>query len=224
MSRGPVRVALVDDHSYLRAGLIATLNGFEDIDVVASVPTVEALDEHTGVRPDVVVLDLYLGQELSGVPAVRHLCRQGHRVLLVTGERDPGVLLAAIRAGALGFLSKSGDASTLRSAIRATAAGECLVSPAMAARMEIEAKRANGPQFPPALHEVLQLLAYGLDNQAIARRRSVSLSTVKKQVRQIRDIYTRHGHSVPDRFELRAAAEQTVRAAPTPVSERRPPT
>lgn len=201
----PTRVALVDGHSYLRAGLVAVLAEFADMEVVASVASVEELDVHTGVPPDVVVAELNLPGGMSGPAAVRHLCDQGYRVLLVTAEPDPGRLLEAIRAGALGFLGKSGDGATLRAAIRAAAANERLLSARVAERMTSAAARTARLTLSPALAEVLRLVAEGLDNNEIARVRSVSVSTVKKQIREIRDVYEKGGHRVRDRADLREA-------------------
>jgi len=191
----------------VRQGLQVTLHDFDDIEVVASVSNVSALDGHTGAAPDVVVLDLHLSEEPSGPRAVRHVCDSGLPVLLLTAETEPTALLAAIDAGALGFLGKSIDGAALRAAIRAVATGECLLTPALAARMR-KRQGVGRPEFPRALLEVLELVAYGLDNQAIARRRSVSVSTVKKQIRQIRDVYTSAGLKVSDRLSLQNAARE----------------
>lgn len=205
----PVRVALVDDHPYLREGVTAILDRYHDVEVVAAVGSVDDLAAHTGAPPDVVVLDLHLSAGPTGAPAVSAVRELGYPVLVLTAETDPARLLAAIRAGALGLLHKSGEVAALRAAIRATASGETLVTPAMASRMEAESRSSSRLTFPPALAEVLRLLAHGLDNRTIARRRCVSVSTVKKQVREIRDIYAGAGVDVSDRADLRDAARRT---------------
>lgn len=204
----PVRAAFVDDHPYMREGVAAVLARNEDVELVAAVDSVEALAAHTGAPPEVVVLDLHLPQGPTGVHAVTCVRELGYPVLLLTAESDPGRLLAAVEAGAHGILHKSGDVTALRSAVHAIAAGESLITAAVASRMEARARASRKLTFPPALADVLRLLALGLDNQAIARRRHVSVSTVKKQVREIREIYASAGIEVGDRANLRDIARK----------------
>jgi DNA-binding NarL/FixJ family response regulator len=213
----PVRVALVDGHSFLRAGIIALLAEFDDIEIVASVSSVEELDAHTGVLPDVVVCELNL-PGVTGPEAVAHLRALGYQVLLVTAETDQTRLLAGLDAGACGFIGKSGDGGMLRANIRAAAAREDPVNPRVVERMREQAEQAALLVFPPALETVLRLLAEGLDNQTIAARRGVGVSTVKKQVGDVREVFRRAGWPVDDRADLREAARDVLggRTSPRP--------
>lgn len=204
----PVRAALVDDHPYVREGVAAVLDRHDDVELVASVASVDALVAHTGAPPDVVVLDLNLPQGPSGIEAIACVRELGYPVLILTAETDPGRLLATVEAGALGILDKSGDVVALRAAVHAVAAGESLINAAMASRMESQAQTSAKLSFPPALADVLRLLALGLDNQTIARRRYVSVSTVKKQIQEIREIYASAGMEVGDRANLRNIARR----------------
>lgn len=206
--RRPVRAAFVDDHPYLREGVTAVLNKYDDVELVAAVGSVDDLIAHTGVPPDVVVLDLNLPQGPSGIHAVATVRELGYPVLILTAEAEPARLLAAVEAGALGILNKSGDVAALRAAVHAIAAGESLITAAMASRMETRARASVKLNFPPALADVLRLVALGLDNQAIARRRHVSVSTIKKQIHEIRDIYASAGTEVGDRANLREIARR----------------
>lgn len=204
----PARAALIDEQPYVREGVAAVLGRHHDVQLVTAVPDVNALAAHTGVPPDVVVLDLNLSADPSGPPAVARVRALGYPVLLLTAETDPRQLLTAVEEGARGILDKSGDVTALGAAILAVAAGESLVTPAVAARMQEHAKASSQLTLPPALADVLRLLALGLDNQTIASRRHVSVSTVKKQIREIRDIYASAGIEIGDRANLCGVARQ----------------
>jgi len=199
------RVALVDNHSFLRIGIATLLAEFADLEIVASAGSVEELDVHPGVPPDVVVMELNFAGGISGPAAVRHLCQQGYRVLLVTAETDAERLRLGLEAGASGYLGKSGDGTLLRSCIRAAAAGDLLRSDTVVRRLEARAPSAS-PALSAALVETVRLIARGLDNAAIARTRGVSVGTVKKQIQEVRRLYQRQGLDVSSRIALLDAA------------------
>jgi DNA-binding NarL/FixJ family response regulator len=200
-----VRVALVDNHSFLRAGIAALLADFVDLEIVTSVGSVEELDAHPGVAPDVVVAELNFPRGISGPAAVRHLCQQGYRVLLITSETDAEPLRRGLEAGASGYLGKSGDGALLRSCIRAAAAGDRMRSDTVVRRLEARAPSA-APSMSAALVETFRLVARGLDNAAIAHTRGVSVGTVKKQIQEVRRLYLRQGLDVSSRIALLDAA------------------
>jgi DNA-binding NarL/FixJ family response regulator len=199
------RVALVDNHSFLRVGLAALLAEFDDLEVVASVGSVEELDVHSGVPPDVVVTELNFAGGITGPKAVRYLCQQGYRVLLVTAETDAERLRLGLEAGASGYLGKSGDGSLLRSCIKAAAAGDRLRSDLVVKRLSARAPSVS-PMLSAALVETVRLVAKGMDNAAIARSRGVSVGTVKKQIQEVRRLYQRQGLDVSSRIALLDAA------------------
>lgn len=216
-----VRVAFVDDHPLLREGVAAVFHRYDDVELVAALDSVDALADHTGVPPDVVVLDLHLPEGPSGVQAVASVRELGYPVLVLTVESDPDQLLDAIQGGALGILNKSGDVAALPAAVHAIASGESLITAAMASRMEAQARASAKLSFPPALADILRLIALGLDNQTIARRRHVNVSTVKKQIQEIREIYASAGIDVGDRGSLRDIAKQkTAGQSPSPLPRR----
>lgn len=184
----PIRVALVDDHPVFRIGMAALLNSLEGIDVTvqaASAAEARALFAGPGLF-DVVLMDLDLGDG-SGIELTRELvrARPAVRVLVVSMHEDADSVGAAVRAGARGFLVKSAPPDAVERALRAVAAGEMILSPTVAERAMRyvvggqSSARLPFPQLTPREREVLDLVARGLDNAAIARRLSLSPKTVR---------------------------------------------
>lgn len=186
-----VRVTLVDDHPVFRIGMAALLDSLEGITVVAQAASAaQARDLFAGPHAtDVVMMDLDLGDG-SGVDVTRELVRDhpGLRVLVVTMHEDDDAVVASVRAGARGYLVKSSAPDAVERAVRAVAAGEMILSPALAERAMgyvLGGRRAARPPFPQLTdreREVLDLVATGLDNTAIARRLSLSPKTVRNTV------------------------------------------
>lgn len=186
-----LRVLLVDDHPLYRTGVRMVLEAAGGIEVVAEAETVGAvvplLVEH---QPDLVLMDLAL-PDGSGVAATREVlaARPGTRVLVVTMSEDADNLLAAVRAGALGYLLKGAGADEVVRAVRTAGAGGAVFSPRMAERLTgllvgvgaVPAREAF-PGLTEREREVLGLLAGGLDNRGIARRMFLSDKTVRNHV------------------------------------------
>lgn len=183
-----VRVTLVDDHPVFRIGMVALLDSLEGVTVVGQAAGAEAAralfaGEH---ETDVVLMDLDLGDG-SGIDVTRDLLRDRPdlRVLVVTMHEDDDAVVAAVRAGARGFLVKSSPPEAVERAVRAVAAGEMILSPAVAERAMAyvlggqRAARVPFPQLTAREREVLDLVAHGLDNTAIARRLALSPKTVR---------------------------------------------
>ncbi|WP_144681333.1 response regulator transcription factor [Cellulosimicrobium sp. TH-20] len=203
-----IRVAVVDDHPVFRLGMAALLDSFDGVRVVgsaASAAEARALlglgtrldldpggDTGTGARPDVVLLDLDLGDG-SGVDVTRDLVRAdpAARVLVVTMHEDEDAVVAAVRAGARGFLVKSASPAEVERAVRAVADGAMILSPSVADRAMAyvvggrSAVRAPFPQLTDREREVLDLVAAGLDNASISRRLVLSPKTVRNHVANV---------------------------------------
>jgi DNA-binding NarL/FixJ family response regulator len=182
-----VRVALVDDHPVVRAGMRALVDGQEDLTVVG-----EASDAHSAeqlvaaVRPDVVLMDLNLGTGPGGAVVTARLraLPDPPRVLVLTTYDTEADILGAIDAGASGYLLKDAPPDELFRAIRGTARGEVVLAPAVAARL-VKRAASPGPVLTEREVEILGLLATGLSNRELAKRLFVSEATVKSHLSHI---------------------------------------
>jgi two-component system NarL family response regulator len=175
----PIRILVVDDHHVVRSGLVASLGLEDDLSVVAEAGNAaEAVAQFRKHRPDVVLMDLRL-PGTNGIAAIGDLRRDwpDARVLMFTtfdGEED---IYRAMQAGARGYLLKSAPREELLSAIRAVAAGERHLPPALAQRL---AGRVSAPDVTEREREVLQLIARGKANKEIAAALGISEETVKR--------------------------------------------
>ncbi|MFF0266888.1 response regulator [Kribbella sp. NPDC004536] len=186
-----IRVVLADDHPVVRAGLAALLSSLPGIEVVGVASTGrEAVREVVTTRPDVAVLDLQM-PDLDGFAATRELARSAPEVavLVLTMFEDDDSVFAAMRAGARGYLVKGAEQEEIARAIRAVAAGEAIFGPGVARRV-LTFFAAPPPTDPfPELttreREILDHLAAGLSNQAIATRLDLAPKTVANNVSTI---------------------------------------
>lgn len=186
----PIRILVVDDHPVVRDGVAAVLSAADDFEVVgqaASGP--EAVSLTADLEPDVVVMDLRMPGG-GGVDAVREMSSRGlaAAVLVLTTYDTDSDTLAAIEAGATGYLLKDSPAQTLVAAVRSTAAGETVLSPTVATRLALHVR---SPQRRASLsareREVLVLVARGMPNKAIARELFVSEATIKTHLGHVFD-------------------------------------
>jgi DNA-binding NarL/FixJ family response regulator len=171
----PVRVGLVEDHPLYRGALIRTLTA-PGIEVVTAVDTVAELV--AGPRPDVAVLGLRLDPAgpMAGATAVHELTRHGLRVLVLSADEARPAAVAAISAGAAGYLGKSAGEDAIRAAVRAVAAG--------GAAPQVPAAE-DGPQLSAREREVLVLLATGAADTEIARSLGIKATTVRTHLDRI---------------------------------------
>lgn len=180
----PVRVLLVDDHPVVRAGLRALLGATRGLDVVAEAASGElALAMVTEHAPDVVLMDLQMGEGMDGVAATRALQRlpDPPRVLILTTYDTDADILRAVEAGAAGYLLKDAPPDRLVEAVRAAARGETVLAPMVASRL-LTRLRTPRPELSKRELEVLTLVSDGLANRAIAKRLFVSEATVKSHL------------------------------------------
>lgn len=178
MKRSSIRVMFVDDHPMLRAGLAVTIEGEEDMTVVAEASTgedaVELFREH---RPDVVLMDLRL-PGMSGIGAtraIRQLDKDARVIVLTTFDGDEDIY-RSLQAGARGYLLKDMLRKELIDAIRAVHAGQSYFSRVVAARL---AERLPRQELSARETEVLQLVVEGKNNKAIASELGLSDGTVR---------------------------------------------
>jgi DNA-binding NarL/FixJ family response regulator len=188
-----VRVLLVDDHEVVRRGLRDLLTDEKDIDVVAEAGTVaEALVRAESARPDVAVVDMRL-PDGDGVDLCRRLRAGGRdglpRCLVLTAFDDEQALVAAIEAGASGYLLKQVRGQDLVTAVREVAAGRSLLDPVTTARVLERIRKGREPDQFSALTDrerrVLELLGEGMTNREIAERLFLAEKTVKNYVTSV---------------------------------------
>jgi DNA-binding NarL/FixJ family response regulator len=191
-----IRVLIVDDQELVRAGFRMILELQEDIEVVAEAGDgAEAVAAARELDPDVVLMDVRM-PAMDGVEATRRLVAAGSRarVLMLTTFDAEEYVYEAMKAGASGFLLKNAPPAQLVAAVRATAAGEAQLAPAIVQRMveEFVRRPAPGRTRPGALDEltareldVLKLLARGLSNAEIAAALFVSEATVRTHVSRV---------------------------------------
>jgi DNA-binding NarL/FixJ family response regulator len=193
MTSPPVRVVVADDQAAVREGLVIMLDLLDDVDVVG-----QAADGDEAVRlvaerhPDVVLMDLRMPR-CDGVTATGRI-RAAHpstQVVVLTTYSDEADIITALRAGALGFLTKDATRAQIAQAVRAAAAGQSILA------VEVQQKlvAAAGPVAPQAVElpdgltarevEVLRLMAEGLANKEIAARLYVSEATVKSHINRL---------------------------------------
>jgi len=182
----PIRVLVVDDHPVVRAGLRAVLDASAHVSVVGEAADAtggEQIARETG--PQVVLMDLNLGHGLDGIAAIRLLTRMPKPpkiVVLTTYDTDADVI-AALDAGAIGYLLKDSPPDDLVRAIVAAARGETVLAPQVAA---VLVRRVSGvPVLTAREIEILNLLAAGRTNRELARELFISEATVKSHLTNI---------------------------------------
>jgi DNA-binding NarL/FixJ family response regulator len=179
-------VVLVDDHTMLRQGLRRALEA-EGVKVVG-----EASDGDEGVKialatkPDVVLMDVSMPGS-DGIDATRKLVGADNRqrVVMLTMHVDRDIIDRAIKAGAVGYLTKDASISEVIEAIRLAANGDRPMSPRLAAAMLTEAKKDSEALISAREEEVLQLVADGLGTTEIADKLYISQKTVKNHLASI---------------------------------------
>jgi DNA-binding NarL/FixJ family response regulator len=183
-----IRLLIADDHAVVRAGLSQLVTALEDVELVgAAADGEEALRICNISPPDVVLMDLEMPR-LDGIEATRQIMREhpDTAVVVLTSFSDRAKILAALDAGAVGYLLKDVEPAELASAIRAAAAGEVPLDP-KAARALLTARTTVSPLDALSDRErrVLAMVAEGLPNKLIARRLSISEKTVKAHLTSI---------------------------------------
>ncbi|WP_285895413.1 MULTISPECIES: response regulator transcription factor [unclassified Leucobacter] len=213
-----MRIVLADDHPVVRAGIRALLEGEPEFTVVGDAATpADAVRAAAELRPDVVLMDLQFGAvsagagaagagaPVNGADATREIraLADPPAVLVLTNYDTDGDILGAVEAGASGYLLKDAPPEELVAAIRAAAAGESALAPAIAGRL-LARLRAPQESLSAREAEVLTLVAQGKSNTRIANELIISEATVKTHLAHI---YTKLG--VSSRTAAVAAARKS---------------
>jgi two-component system NarL family response regulator len=184
-----IRVLIVDDHTLLRHGLRLILNNAEGLTVIGEATDgEEAITLARELKPDVILMDVNM-PGLNGIEATRRIraAQPDIKVLMLTISKQDKDLIAAIKAGARGYLLKSAESGEVIESIQRVAAGEAILPPSMMVRVLDElADPAPAPrELTDREVEILKCVARGRGNKEIAANLHISENTVKTHVRHI---------------------------------------
>ncbi|MET7617409.1 response regulator transcription factor [Streptomyces sp. NPDC005408] len=180
----PIRLLLADDHPVVRAGLRAVLDTEPDFAVVAEAATAElAVGRAAAGGVDVVLMDLQFGPGMHGSEATAAISAlpEAPRVLVLTTYDTDADILAAVEAGAAGYLLKDAPPEELAAAVRTAASGRSALAPAVAHRL-MDRMRTPSQALTKRELEVLQLVGDGLSNVQISKELFLSQATVKSHL------------------------------------------
>ena len=215
----PLTVLLADDHTLVRAGIRSLLDNLDGIAVVAEADNgrdaLRLIEKH---RPDLVLMDIAM-PEMNGLEAVSEMSRICPRtkVIILSMHANEEYVLQALHSGASGYLLKDSAPAELEIAVRAVLRGETYLSPPVSRHVVSDYLRrvggktddghvqTGGPfsELTPRQREVLQLIAEGYTNQAIASKLSVSIKTVETHRSQLMDRLDVHDVAGLVRYAIR---------------------
>ncbi len=183
----PIRLLIVDDHPVVRDGVSSMFARNPEFEVLGEAADgAEAVRMALELRPDVILMDLRM-PGMDGVTAITELARRGvaGRVLVLTTYDTDSHVLAAIEAGATGYLLKDAPRTEMLRAVRAVAHGEAVLSPAVAARLMSRVRSPGAGPLSQREVEVLELVASGTTNREAAARLFITEATVKTHLLNI---------------------------------------
>jgi len=192
VSEAPLRVVIADDHPAFRRGLAAMLESAAGIEVIGEAGDGDqAVERALDLEPEVVLMDVKMPGR-NGIDATRQIIARNPQiaVLVLTMYEDDDSVFAAMRAGARGYLLKGADQDDVLRAIRSVAAGEAIFGPAIAERLMAYFAAGSVAAHPfPELTErerdVVELIARGKSNTAIAGELTLTLKTVQNHVSNV---------------------------------------
>lgn len=196
----PLRILLAEDHTLVRAGIRALLEGLENIQVIAEAADGrEALQLTQAHAPDILLMDITM-KEMNGLEAAARLAKEQSttRVIILSMHADQVYVRQALKAGARGYLLKGADVAELELALKAVARGDTYLSPSVSKDLVGDLLNGNAPTANPLndltlrQREILQLIAEGKTTKEIAGRLDLSIKTVETHRAQLMkrlDIY-----------------------------------
>lgn len=182
-----IRILMADDHPVVRAGIRGMLETQPDFEVIAEAENGrEAVDQTSRHTPDVVLLDLRM-PEMDGVEAIskiKEIHPDIHILVLTTYDTDADIV-RAVEAGATGYLLKDAPRGELFRAVRATARGDTVLAPPVAARLMGKVRDGGETALSAREIDVLMLVSRGATNQDVGEKLHISTATVKSHLLQI---------------------------------------
>ena len=184
-----IRVLVADDHAVVRRGLEELLRSSPEIEFAGACSDgASAVQTVVRERPDVVLMDLAMPGKTNGIEATREIVEQAPetQVVVLTSFSDRDRILAALDAGAVGYLLKDAEPEELIAGVLAAARGESPLAP-KAARTLLESRHREGqePQLSEREREILGLVAAGLPNKLIAQHLGIAEKTVKAHLTKV---------------------------------------
>lgn len=213
----PIRILLADDHPLFREGVAHSLGAEPDFEVIAQTGSgEEAVELAHQLQPDMVLLDVTM-TGMGGIAAAGNIAARTPkvRIMMLTVSENRENLMAALKAGAHGYVLKGVSASELRAITRRVAGGEAYVTPALAADMLTEFSHPHPADAFPKLSaretKILKLLSQGLTNREIGEHMYLAEKTVKHYMT-----------SILQKLQVRSRTEAALIAIQLGMSERDP--
>lgn len=209
MNADPIRILVADDDAEFRQGLQALLSTVERVNVIGEAATgAEAVVRASASQPDLVLMDLSM-PDINGIEATRAITSGSPHiaVLMLTMFEDDESVLAAMRAGARGYILKGAARAEIVRAIEAATEGGVIFSPGVArrvlSRLALTEPQAEAPfpQLTTRERDILTRVARGLNNDAIARELTISAKTVRN-----------HVHNIYSKLQIQSRAEAIAQA------------
>jgi len=180
-----IKVLIADDHALIRKGLIKTLSGEDNLNIVGEAQNgLEAIEKARELKPDIVIMDIFMPQ-CGGLEATATISNilPGTKIIILTVSERSEDLFKALRLGAQAYLLKTSPAAEVVDAIKKSVAGETALSSNILTRLVTELRgKKEGSVLSSRENEILELLGMGLTNYEISRRLFISESTVRTHI------------------------------------------
>jgi DNA-binding NarL/FixJ family response regulator len=205
---GKIRVLLADDHPIVMTGFAMSLQG-QGLDVVGQARTPqEALQQYHALRPDVAVLDLRFGEQLTGLDVAKQIlaAHPGAAIVFLSQFDQDALIKESYRIGGRAFITKDCDPADLAAAVRRAHQGELYFLPAIAERLanlSVRGELSPQSQLDERALEIFTLMAEGLTNAEIAEKLDVSTKTISNISQAVKEKLGVHRPATITRLAVR---------------------